>query len=45
VVPPFYAKLGIEHLGVYNDAAMKSHRALGQPTTLLIDPQAASAAA
>jgi thiol-disulfide isomerase/thioredoxin len=42
VVPPFYAELGIKHLGVYNDAAMKSHRALralGLPTTILIDPQ------
>jgi hypothetical protein len=40
VVPPFYKETGVQHLAVYNDRAMKamrSVRALGLPTTLLID--------
>lgn len=42
VVDRFYRKQGLMHLGQYNDPKMTSHRAfraLGLPTTVLIDPE------
>ncbi len=42
VIDPFYRKIGVKHLAVYNDKTLKAQRAfkaLGLPTTVLIDPQ------